>query len=337
MMPVRTKKLAQKWLATFKLQAKRRDRKPNKRRLKKLLLRRQFKKYTPKLVEVLVNVYHPRHNTVHINQNTNRRTINTIETGIAPMNTSYFASDSDTSLILPEWFITHYKKELRVVIPGGNRQFLVDPHEFVQEALAVASKHSAGALASIEAQTDSSSADILLELVVIQDLPVQLATDRAVRDRPLRDGERRMTHPWLAYPATLRGKNFEEMFQNDKYYYDGGCMTAAIMNTYADAWNTREDRPKDVLVGQKRKGRPPTTPPDITPRSIHDIVWPPEMNIPFSPHTIRPMSFTEAKRWFKKYNVKATLWNSRFEFVDESVQERTGKNQEPKKLSKNGR
>ena len=280
-LPDRTKQWALRRAATFKRPSKLQEwfnkfRNLNAERAN-VTNRRQFQAYRPTYTEVTINVHKERNNPVWL-------AFGVHEDGYAP-------EDTDRTLILPIWFVNQL-----------HNGFQPDAKDFIEKAMAIAPQTSLDQLATIE--NFLASGNIRIKVKGINALPPQLSARhaRSPRDRLLRDGDRRLTHPWLRYTASLDADNFAEMFANPKYYYEGGCMYTAIMNTWADKWNNRPKKQTSVF------GRPRI--PDITPESIHSIVF------PGKPFALTPMSFTQAKAFFAHYKVKARAYfNS--QLVDE--------------------
>jgi hypothetical protein len=234
--------------------------------------RRQLQAYQPSYVEATINVYKERNNERRLAKNQH-------EDGYEP-------EDSDRLLILPSWFV-------RGFTPG----FLPNASLFIEQAAEVAPETSYDQLATLK--NFLASGNIKIKLLSSSALPKQLASRhaRSPRERLLRDNDRRLSHPWLKYSASIHSDNFAEMFTNPKYFYEDACIPNAILNTWADKWNSRSKKETTVL------GRPRI--PDITLQSIHAAVFP---DLPFDPK--RPMSFVQAKPWFEKYKVKARAYHN---------------------------
>jgi hypothetical protein len=224
-----------------------------------------------------------------------------------------YSSPNDTEVILPKHFIESYPRFIRdgmTFLGSPERDFgtFKNVKEFTDAALAVAPEESRDVLSNLSWASESRDVDGELQLVGVSAIPNQRYNLRALADRPVRANDRRLAHPWLEYQADLLASSLEEMFERPKYYYDGGCMYAAIMNCWADKYNDRAN-------GRSKWngfGRQPD--PDMSPKSIHDLVHPGK---PFDPDQLIPFSFNQMKAFLQKYNVCARLYNARYQLVEQ--------------------
>lgn len=306
-MPKRLKAWAKKRLVTFKQQRKLLEWSEKLRNINaerpKVNNRREFQRYKPEWRQVTVNVYCPRDNTSYGALH-GTRYFTDGGGDFGNLERTYHNEDEDRELVLPAWFIDKYAKEQRDVYQNGssigNRKFLVNAAEFVRAASAVCSRSSLDNLVSTRNFTRSH--DIEIELISVAKVPQQLParTLRGPADRPLRAGDRRMTHRMLDYPAKSAANSFDEMFEVPTHFVDQACMYTAIMETWADAYNKRTKTEPSGRGGRPRKM-------DLSHETIHRIVFP---ILPFDPNNLRPMSFNEAKKVFEYLKVEARLYDS---------------------------
>jgi hypothetical protein len=288
-LPNQTKQWALRRASTFKRQSKLQE---WTNKFKNIIKERPpintigyLKRYVPVYVKVTLNLFQTAHDR-RIPRNT-RSIVDPVQRWGTP--DAMFASENDTEVLLPKHFIDAYPRfqvDGMTFLGQATRTFgdlFKNVEDFITLAQAVAPDESKDTLSNIQWSANSKDVDGLLQLVSVHAIPNQRYNLRALRDRPLRANDRRLAHPWLEYEADLLATSFEEMFEKPKYYYDQGCMYAAIMNCWADQYNARKTRASNWLASNP--GSRPM--PDMTPESIHNLVHPGK---PFQPSSNCPAS-----------------------------------------------